>query len=168
MITFPGEACGGLSPIATGAPGNFQKSWQAEICWQLLCLERLVEMGKCFFWVWGKKVNGTSGKAVKNLFYCWCLLCLWLQYMLQFIMMHLRLSKLHSYTIIKQRSLHWGWLLGSMNTEMQTCLSVHLFSQWSLFLINWKKITYIKVQLSCKSSFCSGITVVVKETCSER
>lgn len=77
-----------------------------DLCWQLLCLERLVEMGKGFFWAWGKKVNGTSGKAVRNLFCCWCLLCLWLQYMLQFIMMHLRLSKLHSYTIIKQRSLH--------------------------------------------------------------
>lgn len=35
---------------------------------QLLCLRELVEMGECFFWVWGKRVNGTSGKAVSNVF----------------------------------------------------------------------------------------------------
>lgn len=38
MITFPWEACGGLSPIATGAPGNFRQSWQPEFSVDSFCV----------------------------------------------------------------------------------------------------------------------------------
>lgn len=74
------------------------------LSWQLLCLRELVEMGECFFfWVWGKKVNGTLGKAVRNV-----LLLLMLAVLVAAVYASIycnalkRLSKLYSYKIIRE------------------------------------------------------------------
>lgn len=63
-----------------------------------------MEMDECFFfWVWGKKVNGTLGKAVRNV-----LLLLMLAVLVAAVYASIycnalkRLSKLYSYKIIRE------------------------------------------------------------------
>lgn len=78
-----------------------------------------MEMGECFFGVLRKKVNGILGKSMRNV-----LLLLMLTMLVAAVYATIyynvlkRCSKLYSYTIIRQRSLHWRCLLGSMNAEM--------------------------------------------------